>query len=389
LDKIKVSLTPGEEREFKKGNSIRELLEEVDSDLARNALAAKINGKEVDLSAKIEKDSDLQILTFESSEGERIYWHSTSHILAQAVKELFPEVKLGIGPSIDEGFYYDFDRETPFTPGDLEKIQERMTEIVEKDYPFQRKELPRDEAIDLFQNKKEKYKLELIAELEDEFVTLYQNKDFVDLCRGPHVPSTGRIRVFRLTGVAGAYWRGSEKNPMLQRIYGISFPTQKELDEYLEKLEEIKKRDHRKLAKELDLISFYEEAGPGLPFWLPKGALIRRIIEDFWVKEHYKEGYQLIYTPHIAKFELWKKGGHTDFYSEYMYPSMKTEEEEYQLRPMNCPFHMLIYKSKIRSYRDLPVKLAEIGTDYRYERSGTLHGLLRVRGLTMDDAHLF
>jgi threonyl-tRNA synthetase len=388
LDKIKLSLSPGEEKEYKKGISVKELLQELESDLVRNALAAKVNGKEVDISAKIDEDSNLQILTFDSPEGQKIYWHSTSHILAQAVKELFSEVKLGIGPSIEEGFYYDFEKDTPFTPDDLCEIEKRMKEIVRKDYPFERKELSKKEAIDLFQNKNEKYKVELIGEIEDEFVTLYQNNDFVDLCRGPHVPSTGKIKAFKLTGVAGAYWKGSEKNPMLQRIYGISFPNQKELDEYLEKLEEIKKRDHRKLAKELELISFYEEAGPGLPFWLPKGALIRKIIEDFWVEEHYKEGYQLIYTPHIAKRELWEQSGHTDFYTEFMYPSMKSEEEEYQLRPMNCPFHMLIYKSKIRSYRDLPFKLAEIGTDYRYERSGTLHGLLRVRGLTMDDAHI-
>lgn len=389
LDKIKLSLAPGEKKEYKKGVSIKELLQELKSDLAQNALAAKINGKEVDLSVRVEKDSDLQILTFESPEGQKIYWHSTAHILAQAVKELFPEVKLGMGPPIDEGFYYDFEKDTPFTPDDLGKIEEKMRGIIKKDSLFQRKELSKAEAIDLFQKKNEKYKVELITELEDEFVTLYQNNDFIDLCKGPHVPSTGEIKAYKLTRVAGAYWKGSEKNPMLQRIYGISFPTQKSLDEYLEKLEEIKKRDHRKLAKELELISFYEEAGPGLPFWLPKGALVRKLIEDFWVKEHYKEGYQLVYTPHIAKYDLWEKSGHTEFYTEYMYPSMKSDEEEYQLRPMNCPFHMLIYKSKIRSYRDLPYKLAEVGADYRYERSGVLHGLLRVRGLTMDDAHIF
>lgn len=389
MDKIKVSLGPEKEREVEKGISIEETLQKFDPALAQNALAAQIDGKEVDLSAKIGQDSQLRILTFESIQGKRIYWHSTAHILAQAVKELFSDVKLGIGPSIDEGFYYDFEKEAPFTPDDLEKIEERMREIVKKDYPFQRKEFSKAEAIALFQNEKEEYKVELVSELEDELVSCYQNNDFTDLCRGPHVPSTGRIKVFKLTGVAGAYWRGSEKNPMLQRIYGISFPTKKELDEYLERLEEIKKRDHRKLARELELIAFYDEVGPGLPFWLPKGALIRRIIEDFWVEEHYKEGYQLVYTPHIAKYDLWEKSGHTDFYTEYMYPSMRSEDEEYQLRPMNCPFHMLIYDSKIRSYRELPYKLAEIGADYRYERSGVLHGLSRVRGFTMDDAHIF
>lgn len=389
MDKIKVSLGPEKEKEVEKGISIEETLQKFDPVLAQNALAAQIDGKEVDLSAKIAQDSQLRILTFESIQGRRIYWHSTAHILAQAVKELFPDVKLGIGPSIDEGFYYDFEKEGPFTPDDLAKIEQRMREIVKKDYPFQRKEFSKAEAIALFQKEKEKYKVELVSELEDELVSCYQDNDFIDLCRGPHVPSTGRIKVFKLTSVAGAYWRGSEKNPMLQRIYGISFPTEKELDEYLERLEEIKKRDHRKLARELELIAFYDEVGPGLPFWLPKGALIRKVIEDFWVEEHYREGYQLVYTPHIAKYDLWEKSGHTDFYTEYMYPSMRSEDEEYQLRPMNCPFHMLIYKSKIRSYRDLPYKLAEIGADYRYERSGVLHGLSRVRGFTMDDAHIF
>ncbi len=389
MDKIKLNLTTGEEKEYEKGISVKDLLMDLKSEVAHRALAVKINRKELDLSAKIEEDSEVEILTFDSPDGEKIYWHSTSHILAQAVKELFPEVKLGIGPSIEEGFYYDFEKETPFTPDDLVKIEEKMRDIIKRDYPFQRKELSKTEAVDLFKSKRENYKVELINEIEEDQVTLYQNNDFIDLCRGPHIPSTGKIKAFKLTSLAGAYWRGSEKNPMLQRIYGISFPTKKELDEYLIKLEEIKRRDHRRLAKELDLISFYEEAGPGLPFWLPKGALIRKIIEDFWVSEHYKEGYQLIYTPHIAKRALWEKSGHTGFYTEYMYPPMKTEEEEYQLRPMNCPFHILIYKSKIRSYRDLPFKLAEIGTDYRYERSGTLHGLLRVRGLTMDDAHIF
>jgi threonyl-tRNA synthetase len=389
LDKIKVSLGPEKEKEVEKGISIEETLQKFDPVLAQNALAAQIDGKEVDLAAKIAQDSQLGILTFESIQGKRIYWHSTAHILAQAVKELFPDVKLGIGPSIDEGFYYDFEKEAPFTPDDLAKIEQKMREIVKKDYPFRRKEFSKAEAIALFQNEKEKYKVELVSELEDELVSCYQNNDFTDLCRGPHVPSTGRIKVFKLTGVAGAYWRGSEKNPMLQRIYGISFPTEKELDEYLERLEEIKKRDHRKLARELELIAFYDEVGPGLPFWLPKGALIRKVIEDFWVEEHYREGYQLVYTPHIAKYDLWEKSGHTDFYTEYMYPSMRSEDEEYQLRPMNCPFHMLIYNSKTRSYRDLPYKLAEIGADYRYERSGVLHGLSRVRGFTMDDAHIF
>lgn len=388
-DKITIILPDKSKKEYKKGIPVSDILKDIDPQLAENALAAKRNGEAVDLSKKIDEDSEIQILTFNSEDGRKIFWHSTSHVMAQAVQNLFPEVKLAIGPSIEEGFYYDFDKKEPFTPGDLEKIEKKMEEIVKENYAFVRKEVPRTEAIKFFEGKGGKYKLELLSELKDEKVVLYRHNDFVDLCKGPHVPYTGMIKNFKLTSIAGAYWKGSEKNPMLQRIYGISFPSKQELDEHLKRMEEIKRRDHRILGRELELFSILDEVGPGLVLWHPKGAQIRKIIEDLWVEEHQKNGYQLIYTPHIARLHLWEKSGHTGFYQEFMYSPMVVEEEQYQLKPMNCPFHIMIYKSKIRSYRDLPLKLAELGTCYRYERSGVLHGLMRVRGFTMDDAHIF
>jgi threonyl-tRNA synthetase len=388
-DKITVILPDKSKKEYRKGIPVSDILKDIDSGLAENALVARMNGEIVDLSKKINEDSEIEILSFDSEAGKKVFWHSTSHVMAQAVQNLFPEVKLAIGPSIEEGFYYDFDKKEPFTPDDLEKIEKRMQEIVKENQPFVRKEIPKSEAIRFFKEKGEKYKVEIISELKDENVVLYQHDDFVDLCKGPHLPFTGVIKNFKLTSIAGAYWKGSEKNPMLQRIYGISFPSKEELDEYLQRMEEIKRRDHRTLGRELELFSILDEVGPGLVLWHPKGALIRKAIEDFWVEEHQKNGYQLIYTPHIARLHLWEKSGHTGFYQEYMYSPMVVEDEEYQLKPMNCPFHILIYKSKIRSYRDLPLKLAELGTCYRYERSGVLHGLMRVRGFTMDDAHLF
>ncbi|MEK6714443.1 MAG: threonine--tRNA ligase, partial [Candidatus Omnitrophota bacterium] len=324
--------------------------------------------------------------------------HSCSHIMAQAVKELWPETKLAIGPSIDEGFYYDFDTSTalsagkkgPFTPEDLEKIEKRMQEIIKKDLPFAREELDKNKARTVFKDAKENYKVELIGELPDEKVSIYKTgKDFTDLCRGPHLNSTGEVKAFKLLSVAGAYWRGSEKNAMLQRIYGTAFFTQKELEDYLKLLGEAKKRDHRKIGAELEYFSIEEEMGPGLAFWHPKAGMLRKIIEDFWKAEHIKRGYSLVNTPHIGKVDLWKTSGHLEFYKDYMFPTMNIEEQEYVLKPMNCPGHILIYKTKTRSYRDLPIKLAELGTVYRYERSGVLHGLLRVRGFTQDDAHIF
>ena len=316
--------------------------------------------------------------------------HSCSHIMAQAVKEIWPEARLGIGPSIEDGFYYDFDKKEPFTDEDLARIEERMRQIIKKNEPFIREELPKKEAIALFKELKESYKVELIEALPDERVTIYKTgKDFIDLCRGPHVGSTGEIKAFKLLSVAGAYWHGIETNPMLQRIYGTCFQTQKELDEYLKNLEEAKLRDHRKLGPALGFFDIYhEEAGAGLVFYHPKGALLRTIIEDYEKKEHLRRGYQLVITPHIMQAELWHTSGHYDYYKENMY-TFKIEDKEHVIKPMNCPGHILIYKSKTRSYRDLPTRLFELGTVYRHEKAGVLHGLLRVRGFTQDDAHIF
>ncbi len=389
-DQVKVTLPDGSSRQFALGTTVFQILKDFDPSLAKAALAALVDGIPVDLSRKIEENtSKIEAVTFDSDLGKEVFWHSTSHVMAQAVKDLLPDVKLAIGPSIREGFYYDFDTRQPFSPEDLGRIEQRMKEIVKGNHRFQRKELPKSEAERIFREKQEKYKLEILSELTDEKVILYEHDGFVDLCRGPHLPSTGLIKNFKLLSTSGAYWRGSEKNPMLQRIYGISFPKKEDLDAYLETLEEQKRRDHRVLGKELELFSISEEIGPGLVLWHPKGAQIRKIIEDYWIDEHQKHGYQLIYTPHVARLHLWEKSGHTGFYQENMYSTMKVEDEEYQLKPMNCPFHILIYKSKLRSYRDLPLRLAELGACYRYERSGVLQGLFRVRGFTMDDAHIF
>jgi threonyl-tRNA synthetase len=315
--------------------------------------------------------------------------HSASHVMAYAVKELFPDAKLGIGPPTDEGFYYDFDTEHKFTPQDLINIESKMREIINKNYEFTSRRIAKEEARRFFSGRGEFYKVELLDNITDDEVTLYQCGDFIDLCKGPHVESTGEIKHFKLLSIAGAYWRGDERNRQLQRIYGTAFFTQQELDDYLSRLEEAKKRDHRVLGRSLDLYNIYEQAGPGLIFWHPKAAIMRRIIENIWIREHIKNNYQLVYTPHIAKVDLWKTSGHWDYYRANMYSPIRIEDEEYIIKPMNCPGHILIYKSKLRSWRDLPVKFAEFGTVYRYERSGVLHGLLRVRGFTQDDAHIF
>jgi len=388
-NKVTVVFSDGLKREYQTGLTIAEILRELNPESSKTVLAAFLDGRIVDLSEKVVGDGQIGIITFVSKEGKEVFWHSTSHIMAQAVQDIFPGVKLDIGPSIEEGFYYDFDTPKTFEPDDLVKIEKRMAEIVKENHPFIRREVSKKEAVELFQQKGEKFKVARLSEMEGEKVSLYQQDDFVDLCRGPHVPSTGMVKSFKLLSIAGAYWKGSEKNPMLQRIYGISFPSPQELEEYLKRLEEMKKRDHRVLGKELELFSISDEAGPGLVLWHPKGAIVRRIIEDFWITEHQKNGYQLIYTPHVARLHLWETSGHTGFYRENMYSTMKVEDEEYQIKPMNCPFHILIYKSKLRSYRELPLKLAELGACYRYERSGVLHGLMRVRGFTMDDAHIF
>ncbi len=313
--------------------------------------------------------------------------HSAAHVMAQAVQSLFPEVKFGIGPTIEDGFYYDFDLARPLKPEDLPVIEDRMEKIIDANLPFTSEEINKEMAQQLFAT--QPYKLELIDDLPDSSVTIYKQGDFTDLCRGPHVSSTGEIKALKLTHIAGAYWRGDEKRPMLQRIYGVAFDSQTELENYLARQEEAAKRDHRKLGKELDLYSIHEEIGPGLICWHPKGALVRQVIEDLWRREHINRGYNIVYTPHIARLDLWKTSGHWDFYRDYLYSPMEVEEQQYIVKPMNCLGHILIFKSHLRSYRDLPLRYAELGTVYRYERAGVLHGLARVRGFTQDDAHIF
>jgi threonyl-tRNA synthetase len=313
--------------------------------------------------------------------------HSTSHVMAEAVQAIFPDAKFGIGPAIEDGFYYDFDLPRPLTPEDLPVIEKKMQEIIAANLPFNRREVDKAEAREIFAA--QPYKLDLINDLPDEKVSIYQQGTFTDLCRGPHLNSTGEIKAFKLTNTAGAYWHGDERLPMLQRIYGVAFATKDDLKAYLKKIEEAEKRDHRKLGRELDLYSIHEEAGPGLVHWHPRGATIRRLIEDFWKEEHLKRGYDVVYTPHIAKVGLWQTSGHWDFYRENMYSPMEIDEQQYVIKPMNCLGHILMYKTKLRSYRELPIRYAELGTVYRYERSGVLHGLARVRGFTQDDAHIF
>ena len=381
---IKIILPDGAEKVIEKS----ELQKHIES---TRAIAISVNGDFVDLASldTLAPESVIELVTGQSKEGKEIYRHSTSHIMAHAVKELFPEVKFAIGPATEEGFYYDFDRAEHFAPEDLEKIEKRMKEIIKQNKPFIRKEIARDEATALFREMDEPYKVALLEDISDDTVSLYEEGGFVDLCRGPHLPRTGRVKAFKLLSIAGAYWRGSEKNKMLQRIYGTAFDTKEELKSYLDYLEEVKKRDHRKLGKELDLFSISEEIGPGLILWHPNGAIIRKTIEDFWRDEHLKADYKILFSPHIARLHLWQTSGHWDFYRENMYSPMEIDEIAYELKPMNCPFHIDKYKSQLRSYRHLPLRYAELGTVYRYERSGTLHGLMRVRGFTQDDAHIF
>lgn len=338
---------------------------------------------------EVENPIELDLIFQEDEEALMFLRHTASHVLAQAVKELFPKAKLGIGPAIEDGFYYDIYYEKPFDEEDIKKIEQKIEEIIKKDIPLERKELKKEEALKLFKSLNEDFKVELINELPEDEVSVYIQENFIDLCKGPHVLSTGEVKAIKLLSVSGAYWRGDEKNPMLWRIYGTAFFNKKDLEEYLHKLEEIKKRDHRKLGRELELFTIEEDIGPGLVIWLPKGAIIRNIIESFWKEEHAKRGYQLVYTPHIALRDLWKVSGHLDFYVENMFPPMDLENRVYQLKPMNCPFHIYIYNQKRRSYREFPIRYCELGTVYRFERSGVLHGLLRVRGFTQDDAHIF
>ncbi|MBN2403382.1 MAG: threonine--tRNA ligase [Spirochaetes bacterium] len=385
---MKITLPDSSILSAQKGNSVYQIIGNIGKGLQKAAVCAKVNAGLVDLSYKVNTDINLSVFTFDSPEGKNAFWHSASHLMAQAVKRLFPQAKPAIGPATDEGFYYDFDLDKPFTPEDLLKIEAEIQKIEKEDLEIIREEMSRDEAIKFFESKNETYKVEILKELSNGPVTLYKQGEFVDLCRGPHVPGTSYLKAVKLLSIAGAYWRGDEKNKMLQRIYGIAFPDARSLKAHLAMLEEAKKRDHRKLGKELDLFSIHEETGAGLVLWHPKGTRLKNIIETFWREEHYKNGYEMISTPHIGKAQLWQTSGHLDFYNENMYSPMDIEGQDYYIKPMNCPFHLMIFKSKGYSYRELPLRWAELGTVYRYERSGVLHGLLRVRGFTQDDAHL-
>nr|WP_245590255.1 threonine--tRNA ligase [Desulfobulbus elongatus] len=356
----------------------------------KQTVAVRANGMLLDLSTPVETDLVLEPISVHSAEGVDILRHSTAHIMALAVKELYgDQVKVAIGPSIEDGFYYDFDRDKPFSPDDFEAIEHKMAELAEARIPFVRQEMSRAEAIRFFKELNEPYKLELLSEMEVDTVSLYSHGRFVDLCRGPHVPDSSWIKVFKLLRVAGSYWRGDEKRQMLTRIYGTAFAEKKDLQHYLTQLEEARKRDHRRLGKQLGLFTIQDQIGPGLILWQPRGALLRRLIEDYWKDQHYRHDYQLLYTPHIARQDLWKTSGHLDFYSENMYAAMEIDEVMYQLKPMNCPFHIGVYKADPHSYREFPIRWCELGTVYRYERTGALHGLMRVRGFTQDDAHIF
>jgi len=378
-------LTP----EDRRAESILEWLEHAHRELAEAALAARADGRLLDLTAPMPATSRIEILTFEDEAGREVLRHTASHVMAQAVQDLFPDTHLAIGPAIEDGFYYDFDTPVTFAPEDLARIEKRMAEIIARDLPLRRQEVTRSEAIAMFSARGERFKVELIEELPEEAaISVYAQEGFVDLCRGPHLPSTGGVRAFKLLSVAGAYWRGDERNPMLQRIYGTAFPDQEMLEAYLHMREEAARRDHRVLGRDLDLYSVPEALGGGLVVWHPKGAMVRHLVEEFWKREHLKRGYEFVYSPHIARAHLWETSGHLSFYRDGMYGPIMIEEEEYRLKPMNCPFHVLIYKSQVRSYRELPIRYCELGTVYRYERSGVLHGLLRVRGFTQDDAHL-
>jgi len=390
-DSIHVKLPDGSVKEVPKGTTALDIAKSIGTRLADAALAAKTNGDLIDLTRPLEKDTDLRILTDRDPEALEVYRHSSAHLLAAAVLELFPETKLGHGPPTDSGFFYDFYRPTPFSPEDLEKIEKKMQELVQRNIPYAREFLPRDRGLAEFKKEGDFMKCHFIEQFTkpDEKISIYRTGKFTDFCRGPHIPSTGKIKAFKLLNIAGAYWLGDEKNPQLQRIYGTSFFSKKDLDEYLHNIEESKKRDHRVLGQQLDLFSIQELAGPGLIFWHPKGGIIRKEMEDWMRAEYLKRGYSLVYTPHVARRQLWQTSGHEGYYSQNMFDVMELDDAEYRMKPMNCPFHILIYRDSLKSYRDLPVRLGELGTVYRYERSGVMHGLLRVRGFTQDDAHIF
>src|SRR5580658_7574074 len=388
MNQLQITLPDGSVRSVPERTRPVDVARDISPRLADDAIVARVNGGLWDLTRPFENNAQLEILTSKNPEALQVYRHSTAHLLAAAVLELFPETKLGIGPPIETGFYYDFQREAAFTPEDLEKLEARMWEIQARDLPYERKYTEKQEGLKLYAD--QPMKVQLIEERAGEIFSEYTlGPHFIDFCLGPHVPSTKKIKAFKLLSIAGAYWKGDEHNQQLQRIYGTAFFSKKDLDEYLHKLEEAKRRDHRKLGQELDLFSIQDLAGPGLIFFHPKGGRVRKLIED-WMRDQYlKRGYSLVYTPHVMRADLWKTSGHLEHYAENMFAGMELDDAEYRLKPMNCPGHILIYRDKLRSYRELPVRLGELGTVYRYERSGTMHGLLRVRGFTQDDAHIF
>jgi len=419
-ENIHVKLPDGSVKDVPRGTSALDIAKGISPRLADAALAAQIrplasNGNEnvsggnghkhpegvavdakngaqlIDLARPLEQDVELRLLTDRDPEALEVYRHSSAHLMAAAVLELFPETKLGHGPATESGFFYDFYREKPFSSEDLEAIEKKMQELVKQDLPYAREFLPRQEGLERFKSEGDFMKCHFIEQFTspDEKISIYNTGKFTDFCRGPHIPSTGRIKAFKVLSIAGAYWLGDEKNPQLQRIYGTSFFSKKDLDEYLKNLEEAKKRDHRVLGKQLDLFSIQELAGPGLIFWHPKGGIMRKEMEDWMREEYLKRGYSLVHTPHVARVDLWKTSGHEGYYAQNMFTPMELDDADYRMKPMNCPFHILIYRDSLKSYRDLPVRLGEMGTVYRYERSGVMHGLLRVRGFTQDDAHIF
>lgn len=386
---IKITFPDNSIKEFPKGTTPEHIAEGISHNLALKVVAAEFNGIMIDYNTPLNENGALILHTFDSDKGKEVFWHSSSHLMAQAVKELFPNVKVTIGPAIENGFYYDFEREESFSDDDLEKIEKKMIDLSKEELIYTRKEVTREEAIQFFDKMNENYKVEILNEIpEGQIISLYTQGSFTDLCRGPHVINTGKLKAFKLLKTSGAYWRGDEKNKMLKRIYGISFPTKKELTDYLTQLEEAKKRDHRKIAKDLDLFSISDEIGAGLVLWHPNGAMMRHLIETHWKNRHIKSGYSMVNTPHIGRADLWNTSGHLGFYNDSMYAPMVVDEQDYYIKPMNCPFHIAIYKSQKRSYKELPLKYCELGTVYRYERSGVLHGLMRVRGFTQDDAHI-
>jgi len=391
MSKIKITFPDGAIKEFDSGITGYQIAQSISNRLADEVLAVRFNDTIKDLHRSITENGTVKFLTFDDTEGKEVYWHSSSHLMAHAVQDIFPEAKFGVGPAIDAGFYYDIDINTQLSEDHLKQIEDKMLVLSKTDTRFEREELSQQEAIEFFKVKGDQYKVELLSEMDEtkEKISIYKEGSFTDLCRGPHLPNPGKIKFVKLLNISGSYWRGDEKNKQLQRIYGITFPKKKMLDDYLFMLEEAKKRDHRKLGKSLDLFSVHEEAGAGLIYWHPKGARIRLEVEDFWRKAHLENGYELLYSPHMGKSWLWETSGHLGFYKDSMYAGMKVDDQDYYIKPMNCPFHIMIYKTHLRSYRDLPLRWAELGTVYRYEKSGALHGLLRVRGFTQDDAHIF